>query len=532
MRFSLTILLIILMLGVSVSLAQDDDPVQHTVQAGENLLRIAEQYGVTVQAIVEANDIKDPNTITVGRVLTIPAEGAAPVATEAATEPAPVATEEATETATQQPVATQAATQPAATTPRTHLVIDGDNLYLIASRYGVTVVSLAELNGITDFNHILIGDRLQIPARTSPLAPQPPVATQPPVTVTPVPVNQAEAVAFAYGVQVHVPEQDAAAVTGRVGELGVTWVNQRIDWKNFESTRGNIDFAALEAIVNPLDSAGLNVLLTVTSAPDWARTSNQEDGPPTNNADYANFVRAVAQHFSGVVDAYEIWSEPNLRREWNGKPLSASGYMDLLKLGYNAVKSVDPSALVISGGLAPTATNDGVTAIDDRVFLRGMYAAGLADFSDAVGAHPGGWANPPDSTCCENNRPAVNAWDDQTAFFFMETLRDYRQIMAENNDSGSFIWATAFGWGSSDGFTGDVRPDVGFVTFTDHDEQAQYVVRAFELGEDLTYVGPMFVSNLNFCEALGADQIECFWGMIGSDGQPRPVFDAVSALTP
>jgi nucleoid-associated protein YgaU len=44
----------------------------HTVQAGENLTAIAQQYGVTVQAIVAANDITNPDRVTVGTTLIIP----------------------------------------------------------------------------------------------------------------------------------------------------------------------------------------------------------------------------------------------------------------------------------------------------------------------------------------------------------------------------------------------------------------------------------------------------------------------------
>jgi hypothetical protein len=75
-----------------------------------------------------------------------------------------------------------------------------------------------------------------------------------------------------------------------------------------------------------------------------------------------------------------------------------------------------------------------------------------------------------------------------------------------------------------------VRPDIGFVTFTNNNEQAQYTVRALELGEDLTYVGPMFIANLNFCQGLGATTIDCYWSMIGPDEQPRPVLSAVASL--
>ncbi len=45
----------------------------HEVKAGETLAAIATQYGVSVSAIVQANAISNPNIISVGTVLTIPA---------------------------------------------------------------------------------------------------------------------------------------------------------------------------------------------------------------------------------------------------------------------------------------------------------------------------------------------------------------------------------------------------------------------------------------------------------------------------
>ena len=45
----------------------------HEVKRGETLASIAQQYGVTVADIVQANGIANPNIISVGKVLTIPA---------------------------------------------------------------------------------------------------------------------------------------------------------------------------------------------------------------------------------------------------------------------------------------------------------------------------------------------------------------------------------------------------------------------------------------------------------------------------
>jgi LysM repeat protein len=48
-------------------------PQEYTIQAGDTLGAIAAQFGVTVEAIVEANSIADPNLIVPGETLIIPA---------------------------------------------------------------------------------------------------------------------------------------------------------------------------------------------------------------------------------------------------------------------------------------------------------------------------------------------------------------------------------------------------------------------------------------------------------------------------
>jgi LysM repeat protein len=46
----------------------------HTVQAGETLYSIAVQYGVTVQTIMQANNLSNPDLIRTGQVLEIPGQ--------------------------------------------------------------------------------------------------------------------------------------------------------------------------------------------------------------------------------------------------------------------------------------------------------------------------------------------------------------------------------------------------------------------------------------------------------------------------
>jgi LysM repeat protein len=58
--------------------AGEVETVTHVVKRGETLSVIAEAYGVSTQAIVEANDLEDPNHIVTGQRLIIPAPGQVP----------------------------------------------------------------------------------------------------------------------------------------------------------------------------------------------------------------------------------------------------------------------------------------------------------------------------------------------------------------------------------------------------------------------------------------------------------------------
>ena len=114
----------------------------HTVRAGEHLTGIARAYGTSIAAIAKANKLADPSRIFAGQRLTIPGAPAesAPAPAKAAT-PAPA--------------------QPAAN--RTHSVGAGEHLTGIARKYGTTITAIAKANGLADPSRIFVGQRLTIP---------------------------------------------------------------------------------------------------------------------------------------------------------------------------------------------------------------------------------------------------------------------------------------------------------------------------------------------------------------------------------
>jgi len=105
----------------------------YVVQPGDTLSRIAINNDVTVDGLIAANGLYNPDRLYVGQSLSLPEAGAA-------ARPYP------------------------AVTAVSAIVKAGDTLSSLALRFGVTVHSLAVANGIADMGGIYAGQTLTIPA--------------------------------------------------------------------------------------------------------------------------------------------------------------------------------------------------------------------------------------------------------------------------------------------------------------------------------------------------------------------------------
>ncbi len=60
-------------------------------------------------------------------------------------------------------------------------------------------------------------------------------------------------------------------------------------------------------------------------------------------------------------------------------------------------------------------------------------------------------------------------------------------------------------------------------------EQAEYILRAYELGQQWGTVGPMVLWNLNFGPLLGSEFSESGYSLLRPDGSPRPSYLSLQA---
>ena len=183
-------------------------------------------------------------------------------------------------------------------------------------------------------------------------------------------------------------------------DLGLRWIKQQVRWKLLESEPGEIDWGPLDFVMTSARKFDLKLLLSIVTAPDWAREAGvalERDGPPADPLTYANFVAEIVKRYRGSIHAIEVWNEQNIDGEWTSTAgLSAPAYVALLRTTYETVKAVDPGIIIISGALSPTGVNDGIGAFDDFTYMDSLIEAGMLDWADCVGAHHYGYNVSPD----------------------------------------------------------------------------------------------------------------------------------------
>jgi polysaccharide biosynthesis protein PslG len=218
--------------------------------------------------------------------------------------------------------------------------------------------------------------------------------------------------------------------------LGVNAVRFEANWRWIQPT-GPTKFywARLDREVRLARAAHMTVDLVINDCPAWAaipmavgRTWPQ----PKSAEQYGTFAENVAERYAPRgVKLFEIWNEPNDSKYF--QPVAnVAAYTKMLIAAYKAIKKVDKSAFIISGGLAPV--NRGHGSYAPIGFLQAMYANGAKGHFDALGDHPYSYPLPP-------NKYKPWSWWAQMS----RTRPSLRSVMARHHDSGKRIWITEYG---------------------------------------------------------------------------------------
>jgi hypothetical protein len=318
-------------------------------------------------------------------------------------------------------------------------------------------------------------------------------------------------------VGVHAPNQ---AELNRIAAAGAGTYRIQVDWKFLEPRPGVRDYGPTDLLFAQAAVAGVDVLPDLLGVPKWL--SRDRSRPPLRNARqraaWSSLLADLARRYGSngtfwevhpelprrPVTTWEIWHEPNLPVFFGGKP-SPRRFANLLKLSSAALKSGDPAAQVVSGGLFPYRTARNTR--DMAVFLRALYRVpGASAAVDAVGIHP--YAGKPKQV--------------------LRLVALARRIMRQNGDGAKPIWVTSFGWVT--GGRGLETPALR----TTKKEQAAKLTRTYRLlvanAGALGIARALWFSYTDRSKRRAPDFLLARAGLLHLNGKPKPSWPAFAGV--
>ncbi|MBN1875524.1 MAG: O-antigen ligase family protein [Anaerolineae bacterium] len=298
-----------------------------------------------------------------------------------------------------------------------------------------------------------------------------------------------------------------------MAEGGFAWVRQRFSWAEIEPEPGVFRWEPWDMLVAESAARDLTLIAVLDDAPGWATV------PPSAEA-FATFARAFAARYGDTITYYQIWHNPNLGDAWGGYA-NAYSYTELLSRAAVAIREADSGARIVLGSLAPT-VETGERNYAEDLFLEMLYAAGAEPYFDVVAMQPYGFFSEP-----EDRRV------DREVLNFSRVILA-REVLVAHGEAHKAIWISHLGWNSK---PADWPGPVSIWGNVDMATQAEYTLAAFKRAErEWPWLGTMCLNGFQPRPESVSDttravpNAEGHWGfaLVGPDGEPRPVYDAIS----
>ena len=251
------------------------------------------------------------------------------------------------------------------------------------------------------------------------------------------------------------PTERLESVTQTLAGAGFRYVRQSFSWAQIEPVQGKLDWTVYDQVIEQLDRRRIGVIAVVTETPEWAIGDNGSeftDAPPRDPATLQAFTQALTNHYGDAVPFVQIWDEPNISSNWGGAAATGETFLPYLAAGFNGARAGNASARVIAPELA--ISSDLAAGSDDLQFVRDLYRSAGRSFFDILGVRLDGGGYSPDDRRAREDRANMSR-----AILF-------RDMMLEEGDGSTPIWATSYGWGTSETLN--------------RNQQAEFVVRGME----------------------------------------------------
>lgn len=275
----------------------------------------------------------------------------------------------------------------------------------------------------------------------------------------------------------------------------------RDDWKP-----ANVPDPFIEAEL----AAGRQVVAVLIGTPAWAAKGADNSRAVPDMEAWGNFTTRIAQQYQGRINHWIIWNEPDVwdldhqGSTWLG---TEAEYVELLKVAYNNIKTVDPTMQVLLTGLTyhwdAQHNREQYLSRILKIITADPEAANRNYYFDAVVYHL-------------YFKPAQ----------MFDILTQVRGILDSFGLAGKPIWVNETNAPPSDDPLEPAKPSPRFIVSTA--EQANFIIQAYAL---LIAAGAERIEIYKMRNSLDhPEDIEPF-GLVRSDGTRRPAFDAYRVVT-
>jgi polysaccharide biosynthesis protein PslG len=290
---------------------------------------------------------------------------------------------------------------------------------------------------------------------------------------------------------------------------GIGSIRFPIYWSESEPAPGVFDWRTTDARLTLTSRVGFELLPFVYSSPAWVAPTwvRMPVRTPTQRQAWSRFLRALVGRYGPDGDfwklhpellgrplrTWQIWNEENDHRHAEA---SVRDYARLLRRSAPAIRSVDPGARLLLGGLYAAPGEEPST--DAPQFLDRLYRyRGIKGLFDAAALHP--YAPDPGQMAAH--------------------IAALRAVMRRNGDGGSPLYITEFGWGSQTRAAGGDGFERGPTAQADYLKRAWAILlrnrRRWKLESAYWFTWqdvPAWSTRCGFCDSTG---------LLGLDGQPK-----------
>lgn len=280
------------------------------------------------------------------------------------------------------------------------------------------------------------------------------------------------------------------AALDKMAAAGIKLIRKDLCWACVE-VKGQISFTRYDTMMADLAARGLSVLWILDYGhPDHGGATPLTDADRNAFAEYAR--QAAIKYKSAKVLGYEIWNEPNLPSYWP-KP-DAKAYGDLFHVTQAAIRSVNTSAAVVTGGISA----DDFTYLYKMVGSRQIYAA------TAVGLH-----------AYRKNEPESYAADLQPLLKVLRT-----------GGMGAGVWDTEWGYSAY----GDIDAKVYGNGADPRAQRRQGVLTLRKVLTNIALNTPVSVLYNLMDSGTSATDREHNFGLLKADGADKPAIVGLRSL--